>query len=91
MSGAVNIVTGTINNLLNREEELFNERIKICRQCKLLRKDSFFGEICNSRLWLNPTTNEISYIPTEGYTKGCGCILSSKTRVKQEVCPARKW
>lgn len=85
------ILKGTFNNITNRKEELYNDRIKICKECKLLKKDEFFGEICNNRLWLNPITDETSYIPLEGYYKGCGCILQSKGRLPEAVCPAGKW
>lgn len=91
MSTVGSIITGTVNNLLNREEELFEERIKICRQCKLLIVDSFFGEMCNHNLWLNPVTDDLSYFHKDGYFKGCGCILGSKCRVLKDKCPANKW
>lgn len=44
------IVEGTYNNLTNKKEDLYNQRIQICRGCKLLKKDNFFGEVCNSKL-----------------------------------------
>ena len=47
------IVNGTIKNLLNKDEELFQERIVVCRKCKLLKKHAVFGEICNPSLYLN--------------------------------------
>ena len=91
MSKIGNIVKGTLNNLVGNEEELFTERIKICRQCKLLKTDTFFGEMCNNKLYLNPVTDELSYVPQFGYYRGCGCILESKTRVPSERCPLNKW
>ena len=85
------IITGTINNILNREEDLFNSRISVCRSCKLLKIDSIFGEICNPRLYLNPVTNETSDKAMPGYTHGCGCVLRSKCRSKQSHCPLDRW
>lgn len=84
------IMEGTFNNVTNRKEDLYNERIKICRGCKLLKKDEFFGEMCNSKLWVNPETDEVSYIPKDGFQRGCGCILKSKTRVPEAQCPIKK-
>lgn len=84
------IINGTIKNILNKDEELFSERIKICRVCPLLKVDNIFGEVCNSSLYINPSTNQTSNLPLIGYVKGCGCILGSKTRVQEEHCPAKK-
>lgn len=75
------IAKGFLNNLLNKEDELYKERIKICRQCKLKYNDKIFGESCNSTIYLNPITDEISKKPKEGFKNGCGCILRSKARV----------
>lgn len=85
------IIRGTVNNLLNKEEELYNQRINICHECKLLNKTKLFGEICNSNLYLNPITNEISVNPKEGFKNGCGCVIASKSRVKEAHCPVGKW
>jgi len=84
------IIEGTYKNILNKDQELYNERIKICRKCKLLKDDSTFGEMCNSKLYLNPYTNETSEVPKPNYIKGCGCILASKCRVREAHCPLKK-
>lgn len=49
------------------------------------------GEICNSKLWYNPETEDISEIYKDGYINGCGCRLGAKTRLPNESCPAGKW
>lgn len=85
------IVTGTVNNLLNKEDELYHSRIKICHGCKLLQPGGLFGEICSRSLYLNPNTNEVSQTPKPGFKHGCGCILASKGRVKEAHCPVGKW
>ena len=46
---------------------------------------------CNSKLWLNPETNDVSREKKDGYVKGCGCRISAKIRVSAERCPAGKW
>lgn len=91
MSKVRQIAEGFFNNLTNRKEELFEERIKICRQCKLHYIDPVFGEMCNPTLYLNPETNEVSNKKREGFTGGCGCILNLKCRVPDANCPVNKW
>lgn len=85
------IAEGIYNNITNKQEELFEYRISICNKCKLIKDDPFFGEVCNSKLWLNPITDELSTTEKEGFFKGCGCILSSKCRVPEAQCPIKKW
>ena len=46
---------------------------------------------CNSKLWLNPETNDTSIDAKDGYVKGCGCRILAKIRVAAESCPAGKW
>jgi hypothetical protein len=84
------IIEGTINNLFNKQESLFNKRIKICEKCKLYIDHPTFGPLCNNRLFINPITDEISNTKKEGFKKGCGCILRSKTRVVNAKCPINK-
>ena len=84
------IVEGTFNNITNRKEDLYSERIAICRQCPIKKDDEIFGEMCNNRRWMNPNTGEVSYIPLDGYVKGCGCKIKLKAKLKTEKCPAGK-
>lgn len=85
------IAEGFYKSLTDKEKELYEDRIAICRECKLLKTDSVFGEICNGRLFLNPETNETSQVRKEGFMRGCGCVLRAKTRVKTAKCPLGKW
>lgn len=89
--GLDQIISGHVKELLNQEQELFNERIKICRECKLLTKDKILGEICDKYKWINPDTQELSLIQLDGYINGCGCRLMAKTRVPEAHCPLKKW
>lgn len=92
MGGIINIIDGTFKNLMKREQELYESRIKICKQCPLyLVQNKTIGAVCNSKLYLNPDTNETSKKYKPGFKSGCGCILASKTRVKGERCPLDKW
>ena len=90
MSTISQIAKGMVNNLLNKEDELYQSRIKICRDCKLIKEDRVFGEICNPSLYMN-AAGEISSTPKIGYIHGCGCMLGSKCRVKESHCPLSKW
>jgi hypothetical protein len=89
--GINQIIEGTINNLLGKKEDLFELRISICKKCKLYTDNGIMPSLCNPYLYLNPNTNETSKTPKPGFYKGCGCVLGSKTRVKEEKCPAKKW
>ena len=42
------IAQGFYNSLLNKEEDLYQDRIKVCRDCKLYNEDEVFGEMCKS-------------------------------------------
>ena len=85
------IAEGFTNNILNKEEHLFDKRIRICRDCKLHKIDPIFGEVCNKKLYVNPITDETSNTPKKGFQNGCGCVLASKTRVHRAECPLNRW
>jgi hypothetical protein len=80
-----------MNSALNKESALSLKRLEICRDCKLWKDDKVFGEVCNSKLYLNPKTNDISITKIKGYIKGCGCLLELKTRVPKATCIIKKW
>lgn len=85
------IIEGTWKNILNLDEDLYRKRIEICHLCKIINRGTIFGDVCSSSLFLNPITDEVSTEEKEGFIQGCGCVLASKTRVKEAHCPARKW
>jgi hypothetical protein len=89
MSIVSQIITGTIKSILNQEDELYRQRISICRDCQLIKQDKIFGEICNPQLYMN-TQGEVSKTPKLGFQHGCGCILRSKCRVKESQCPLNR-
>lgn len=84
------VIEGSINNILKRKENLYIKRMLICKQCKLYKVDNIFGAMCNSSLYLNPITDELSKKEKIGYKQGCGCILGSKNRVPESHCPVDK-
>ena len=84
-----NIVHGHINEIFNLNEDISKNRLKICYRCPLYSNK--LGGICNSRLWLDVNTGDVSTTMKKGYVRGCGCRLLSKTRLPNEICPANKW
>ena len=83
------IVKGHVNELLNKNEQISKVRMDICRKCPLFLNE--LGGICNPRLYLNGLTDDVSTKKKDGYEKGCGCMLSKKTRLSSASCPNDKW
>jgi len=84
------IIEGHVNEALNKNTDISQERMTICKACPLI-KDSTFGPLCNPALWINPLTNQTSEKKEQGMFKGCGCRLNAKTRLEDAHCPANKW
>lgn len=92
MGGIKNIIEGHVNELLDVNSQIAAPRLKICKRCGLYHQNTFMGWMeCNSKLWLNPETNDTSIDAKDGYVKGCGCRILAKIRVAAESCPAGKW
>ncbi len=85
----VDIIDGTVKNALNINDELSKSRLRICYLCPLYSTKN--GGSCNNNLWLDPVTGDTSNVYKQGYKRGCGCILNSKTRIPHAVCPVNKW
>lgn len=85
----LDIIDGHVRELANIGEDLSKSRLKICYRCALFSPK--FGGICNSRLWLNVNTGDVSTIEKPGYVNGCSCRLQAKTRLPNAKCPAGKW
>jgi hypothetical protein len=67
-------------------EDFISIRQEICKACPLNKND-----ICNSSLYLNKETNQISLVPKEGFKNGCGCYLPAKIKNEYSHCPLVKW
>ena len=65
------------------------DNIKDLKLKQYLSKDKC--DICNSSLYINPLTNEVSTYKQDGYFRGCGCRLEAKTKLERSHCPAKKW
>ena len=75
------IVKGHINEVLGLNKDLSEERLKVCYSCPLY--STKLGGLCNSRLWLNPNTGDVSTIKKEGYKRGCGFRILAKTKLPE--------
>ena len=87
----IDIIDGHLKELFNKEEDLSKQRVNICKSCPLYKIDSILGEICNSKLYLNLETNQVSTYPRKGYYNGCGCRIQAKSRLITAKCPLNKW
>ena len=65
-----------------------DEREQICRKCPIFNPTDV---TCNSRLWIDPDTDEVSTTQKSGYIRGCGCILKFKWVNLSNHCIAGKW
>ena len=68
------------------KEFSIDERLAICKKCPI-----FNNGRCNSNLWINPDTNEVSTYAKIGYIRGCNCIISVKAKNRNNHCVAGKW
>jgi len=87
--GIGSIIHGHVNEVLGLNEDIKEKRLEICTKCPLY-KDTL-GGICNSELWLDPKTGDVSTEQEDGYYRGCGCRLQAKTTLATASCPAKKW
>lgn len=70
------------------KELSIDERIRICEKCPIYNP---LRKTCNSNLYLNPETNEVSTKPMIDYVRGCGCLITVKTKNPNNHCVAGKW
>lgn len=85
------ILNGHTNELFGLNKNISEVRMKICKKCPLFKQSVVLGEICNSKLWYNKKTGDISMKQKDGYINGCGCRLRAKTTLANAVCPVGKW
>ena len=82
------IAEGWTNYALGKENELSEQRMKICRQCKLYNVET---DRCDSRRCLNLKTNELVQVPGKDVICGCNCVMQAKTRLERAKCIMSKW
>ena len=76
------------NRKRNMKEFSINERMAICNRCPIYNPNE---NRCNSRLWINPDTDEVSTIAKSGFVRGCGCAMKYKVSNPSNHCVAGKW
>lgn len=86
--GLIDIIGGHINELFDKNEELYESRMKICKECPLY-KETPLGPICNPSLFINKD-GEISQIKRDGYVRGCSCALKKKCNLPRAHCIVNK-
>ena len=84
------IIDGHAKEALGINQDMSETRMTICRDCPLY-KQTAMGPVCNSKLWLDTLTGEISETRKPGFKSGCGCRLNAKTRLSYTHCPIDKW
>lgn len=84
-----NIIKGHINELLGLNNDISEIRLEICKKCPLYL-DKYGGQ-CNPKLYMDPNTKDVSLEKKDGYYRGCGCRLLSKTTLSEAVCPVKQW
>ena len=89
MSQIGDIVEGHMNELLNKNKSLSEERLEICMRCPIA-KQSVIGLVCDSSKWINDK-DEVRLEATPGFTRGCGCRNSAKVTLPQAHCVIFKW
>ena len=85
-----NIITGHVNEFFGLNKDLVRERKKICKKCPLY-SIKLGQEVCNSSLYVNVNTNEVSTKNKPGFKNGCGCRLDATLTLPDAICPLSKW
>lgn len=67
------------------------ERLEICKNCPLCKKESIYGPVCDSSKYMNLETGQTSRLPHSGWIRGCGCRLAWRTKNLTAHCVAGKW
>ena len=83
------IIEGHINEALNKNKSLSEERLEICKKCPII-KYTTLGPICDPDKWINKN-GEVSLEKQPGFIKGCACRLNAKTRITTNHCVINKW
>lgn len=85
----IDVIAGN-TNVSPDNDDLYEKRIAICKECPL-GEEIYPGRIvCNSRLWINEN-GEVSNTAKAGYVRGCNCEMSRKARITSSRCIVNKW
>lgn len=70
--------------------DLYNERMEICKKCPLYKEDKMRGPVCDSNKYISKDGTKWSWFKKEGYVKGCGCGLT-KAKNPRNHCIIGLW
>ena len=70
-------------------EDFITKRLEICSSCPIMRQTDL-GMKCDNRKWISPDGTQGSFLRRDGWKKGCGCYLASKTRNINQHCVVGK-
>lgn len=82
------IAVGWTNDLLGREKELSESRMKICRICPLYNENN---DRCDASRCINVKTGEMAMGPGQDIVCGCNCFMKKKTANPASHCVMKKW
>lgn len=82
------IVEGHYKEITKKENDLYNERIVICKECPLY-SDTVLGPVCDSKKCYKE--GRVENFPSKGAICGCGCRLGAALRVLNKKCVLNKW
>lgn len=85
------IVEGHYKELTKQENDLYTQRIAICKTCPLYSVVDGLGEICDPKKCWNEKEQILETYPSNNNICGCACRLAAKTRVKHAKCVLSKW
>ena len=84
------IAEGHFKEITKQENELYESRIKICRECPLF-SHSTLGDVCDAKKCWDVAENKVVKYPGPDIICGCGCRLDAKARVRGAKCVLNKW
>lgn len=73
------------------DKSFSEERMNICKQCPIFKEHPVYEGICDSSKYISKDGTRWSYFKRDGYVKGCGCKLNSKTRNINNHCIINLW
>ena len=82
------IAEGHFKEITKQENELYESRIKICRECPLFSHNTL-EDVCDAKkCW---DGNKVVKYSGPDIICGCGCRLDAKARVRGAKCVLNKW
>ena len=71
-------------------EDFATKRLEICKNCPISRMTEF-GLKCDDRKWISPDGKQGSFFKKDGWKRGCGCLISQKSKNPNKHCIIGLW